>query len=50
MREDEILIIETLDKLKMDVKTSEAKYIVDTMKTYAGNSFNLVKVHDISAK
>lgn len=43
-REDESLILGTLHDLKDNVKTSEAKYIVETLKTIVGNEFNLLDI------
>lgn len=43
-REDEKIILDTLYALKDEVKTPEAKYIIETLKTMAGNEFNLLDI------
>lgn len=43
-KEDERLILDTLHGLKDNVKTPEAKYIIETLKTMASNEFNLLDI------
>lgn len=43
-REDEKIILDTLHALKDEVKTAEAKYVVETLKTMASNEFNLLDI------
>lgn len=48
MREEITLLINALDSLKQtDIKTTEVRYIIDTLKTVASNMANLVETHDI---
>lgn len=48
MREEIAILINALDNLKYtDIKTIEVRYIIDTLKTVAGNMANLVETHDM---